>query len=94
MIGDFFVKWMRHFVAFVNASVTNKVLLILDGHSSHKNLEALEFAKANGVILLCLPPHSTHRMQPTDVSFFGPLKIGILNIFKQIRLARRVQATS
>lgn len=74
MIGNLFLRWMRHFVAFVNASVTNKVLLILDGHSSHKNLEALEFAKANGVIMLCLPPHCTHRMQPTDVSFFGPLK--------------------
>lgn len=74
MVGDLFLKWMRHFVAFVNASLTNKVLLILDGHSSHKNLEALEFAKANGVIMLCFPPHCTHRMQPTDVSFFGPLK--------------------
>ncbi|XP_018572750.1 uncharacterized protein LOC108912073 [Anoplophora glabripennis] len=74
MVGDLFLKWLRHFVAFVNASVTNKVLLILDGHSSHKNIEALEFAKANGVIMLCLPPHCTRRMQPTDVAFFGPLQ--------------------
>lgn len=74
MTGDLFFKWMRHFVAFVNASLANKVLLILDGHSSHKNLDALEFAKANGVVMLCFPPHCTHRMQPTDLSFFGPLQ--------------------
>lgn len=74
MVSDLFLKWMKHFVSFVNASVTNKVLLILDGHSSHKSLAALEFAKANGVTMLCLPPHCTHRMQPTDVSFFGPLQ--------------------
>lgn len=54
-------------------SSESKVILILDGHSSHKNLEALKFAKANGVLLLCLPPHCTHWMQPLDVSFFGPL---------------------
>lgn len=23
--------------------------------------------------MLCLPPHCTHRLQPLDVSFFGPL---------------------
>jgi len=74
MVGSLFLKWMQHFVSYVGATETNKVLLIVDGHSSHKNLEALEFAKANGVILLCLPPHCTHRMQPTDVSFFGPLQ--------------------
>lgn len=24
--------------------------------------------------MVCLPPHCTHRMQPLDVSFYGPLK--------------------
>jgi hypothetical protein len=58
------INWLR---------AENKVLLILDGHGSHKHLDALEFVKVNGVILLCLPPHCTHRMQPLDVSFFRPL---------------------
>lgn len=74
MVGHLFVKWVKHFVNSTGCNPTNKVILILDGHGSHKNLEALEFAKANGVILLCLPPHCTHRMQPLDVSFFGPLE--------------------
>ena len=74
MVGELFLRWMKHFVNFVASTPTNKVLLILDGHASHKYLEALEFTKANGVVLLCLPPHCTHRMQPLDVSFFGPLE--------------------
>lgn len=44
---------MRHSVVFVNAPVTSKVILILDGHFRHKNIEALEYAKANGIIMLC-----------------------------------------
>lgn len=41
---------------------------------SHKTLEAIEAARRHGVILLCFPPHCTHKMQPLDVTFFGPLK--------------------
>lgn len=66
---------MQQFSHYVKPTNEDKVLLIVDGHASHKYLEVLEFAKANGIVLLCLPPHCTHRLQPLDVSFFGPLKI-------------------
>ena len=32
------------------------------------------FAKEHGVIMLCLPPHTTHESQPLDCGVFGPLK--------------------
>lgn len=51
-----------------------KVVLLLDGHSSHETIEAREFAKANNIELFELPPHLTHILQPLDVGFFGPLK--------------------
>ncbi|CAG4981196.1 unnamed protein product [Parnassius apollo] len=52
----------------------NPVLLVLDGHATHtKNLEAIELTCAYGVIMLCLPPHCAHRLQPLDVGFMGPL---------------------
>lgn len=73
MTGVLFLKWLTHFIKYTDASNEKKVLLLLDGHSSHKYLEALETAKANGVIILCTPPHCTHRIQPLDVAFFGPL---------------------
>ncbi|XP_021339753.1 uncharacterized protein LOC110440970 [Mizuhopecten yessoensis] len=47
-------------------------ILILDGHSSHESLAILELAKENNVSILCLPPHTTHILQPLDRSVFGP----------------------
>ncbi|KAJ4445068.1 hypothetical protein ANN_06867 [Periplaneta americana] len=75
MTGEVFLQWLEHFCQHVKPSLEDKILLVLDGHSSHKNLDVLEYAKTNGVILVCLPPHCTHRMQPLDVAFFGPFKI-------------------
>ena len=73
MDSQLFVQWLEHFIKFVKPSRDQPVLL-LDGHCSHKTLDAIETARHHGVILLCFPPHCTHKMQPLDVSFFGPLK--------------------
>ena len=51
-----------------------KRLLILDGHSSHLAAEFDAFCKENGIICLCMPPHTSHLLQPLDVGVFGPLK--------------------
>lgn len=73
--SELFVKWMTHFIATVKPTPDNKVILVLDGHTTHsKNLEALDLSRNHGVILLQLPAHTTHRVQPLDRSFFGPLK--------------------
>ena len=48
-------------------------LLIVDGHSSHVNLKFLDYADRNRIIILILPPHSTHHLQPLDVGLFSPL---------------------
>lgn len=74
MNTDIFVKWLKHFKEHTKSSTDDPVLLICDGHASHKSIEALTFAKENGIHMLCLPPHCTHRMQPLDVSIYGPLK--------------------
>lgn len=71
---DLFLKWLKHFQSFVKSSIKDKVILIVDGYASHKGLDTLEYAKENGIIILCLPPHCTNRLQPLDVSFFAPLK--------------------
>ena len=48
--------------------------MILDNHNSHLSLEGLEFAKQNGIIMVSFPPHCSHKLQPLDLSVFGPLK--------------------
>ena len=49
--------------------------MILDGHNTHtKNVEAIELARNGNVIMLSLPPHTTHPAQPLDKTFFKPLQ--------------------
>jgi len=49
-------------------------LLLFDEHNSHVNPDFLEFCLSEKIILYCLPPHTTHRLQPLDVSVFRPYK--------------------
>ena len=61
-----FYYWLKdHFL--VNAVSRRPLLLLLDGHSSHFEPKSIKFAKENGVVIFCLPPHTTHECQPLDV---------------------------
>ena len=51
------------------------VMLLVDGHSSHYEPVTIKAAAEHGVAIFCLPPHCTHVAQPSDVSFFHPLKV-------------------
>ena len=74
MQAETFTNWFKRFLIFSQASKEYPVLLLLDGHTSHtRNLKVIDLARDNGVIILCLPPHCTHRLQPVDVSFMKPL---------------------
>ncbi|XP_044714534.1 DDE superfamily endonuclease, CENP-B-like protein [Hirsutella rhossiliensis] len=48
-------------------------LLITDGHSSHVNMDFLEWCDQHRIIVAVFPPHSTHRLQPLMCPF-GPLR--------------------
>ena len=48
-------------------------LLILDGHGSHINMPFLDWCEKRNIHVCAFPPHSTHRLQPLDVSLFAPL---------------------
>ena len=42
--------------------------------TSHISIELIELAKENDVHLLCLPSHTTHVLQPSDVGVFSSFK--------------------
>ncbi|KAJ3484616.1 hypothetical protein NLI96_g5517 [Meripilus lineatus] len=48
-------------------------LLILDGHNSHTTYRFCNFASNHRILIICLPSHTTHVLQPNDVGVFGPL---------------------
>jgi hypothetical protein len=69
-------------------SITNKHLLILDGHGSHVTLEAIEQAQEFGLDMIILPLHTSHAFQPLDVACFKPFKI-TFRMEKDITMVRR-----
>ncbi len=60
---------------FLSTLLCRPLLLLLDGHSLHYTLDLIKEAQQHGVIIFCLPPHTTADSQPLDTSVFGPLKI-------------------
>ncbi|KAJ8979708.1 hypothetical protein NQ317_015532 [Molorchus minor] len=71
---ELFEKWLRHFGKYISTTTKDPTLLILDNHASHSSLNAYQYCRENGIHMLSLPPHTSHRMQPLDVTFYGPLK--------------------
>ncbi len=69
-----FREWFhRHFLNY--APSARPLLLLLDGHSSHYNLEFIREASSEGVVVFCLSPNTTHMCQPLDVTAFHCLKM-------------------
>jgi hypothetical protein len=54
-------------------------LLILDGHGSHLTRDFIDYCDQNKILLAVYPPHSTHTLQPLDVSMFKPLSTAYSN---------------
>nr|AKC01510.1 transposase [Fusarium oxysporum f. sp. lycopersici] len=69
------LEWLKHFDRCTTKQSKNRYrLLILDGHESHHSVDFERYCKANKIITLCMPPHSSHLLQPLDVGCFGLLK--------------------
>lgn len=76
---DTFLKYMDHFIENEKPSETNPLLVILDGHVSHRSLEVILKCRENHITLVTLPPHTSHRTQPLDRTFFYPLNTAYNN---------------
>jgi len=69
------LEWLKHFDRSTSTRTTGAYrLLILDGHSSHATPEFDSYCSDNKIISLCMPAHTSHLLQPLDVSCFSPLK--------------------
>jgi hypothetical protein len=67
--NDVRLAWLKHFDAHTKASSAGAYrLLIIDGHESHCSIEFQDYCKENKIITLCMPPHSSHLLQPLELS--------------------------
>ena len=72
-----FLTWFEeYFLPFIadRRSVEAPVILIYDNFSGHVHPTTLDLAADNDVIMIGMPPHSTHITQPLDVTLMKPLK--------------------
>ena len=68
------LEWLTKIFKPYNISQTvEKQLLLLNSHESHYTSQFIDFHYKKGIISLCLPPYSTHLLQPLEISLFEPL---------------------
>ncbi|KAH9643097.1 hypothetical protein HF086_008813 [Spodoptera exigua] len=65
---------LKHIQKKSSCSKDNPILLLVDNHESHVTIEAVNYARDNGIVYLSFPPYTTHRLQPLDIGVFGPFK--------------------
>ena len=84
-----FLSWFtKLFLRHVELLLSDgPVILFVDGHHSHIDLELIYTARKHNVHLMCLPPNLTYIMQPLDVSVFRPLKQAYSKILKEYKTA-------
>ncbi|CAK1583568.1 unnamed protein product [Parnassius mnemosyne] len=90
---ELFVEWLKHFTKYAKPLESDPVLLLLDNHSSHISWNSYKFCKENHIVILSLPPHGSHRIQPLDISIYGPIKTTYkqeCNIFMKCNLGRKL----
>jgi hypothetical protein len=70
------IQWLRK--AFEPSTRPSKAseyrLLILDGHGSHLQADFLTYCMDHRILILQLPPHTSHFLQPLDVGVFGEVQ--------------------
>jgi hypothetical protein len=70
----------KEFISFFNklvpvgVSLNNQHLLFLDGYGGHVTIEVIKQVKNFGLDKITLPSHTSHALQPLDVSYFKPFK--------------------
>ncbi|KAM5528727.1 transposase [Fusarium oxysporum f. sp. phaseoli] len=71
--GD--LEWLKHFDRHTKTRSNGRHrLLILDGHESQHSADFETYCEENNIMTLCMPPPSSHLLQPLDIGCFGQLK--------------------
>ncbi|CAM1321469.1 Uncharacterised protein r2_g2987 [Pycnogonum litorale] len=63
-----FITFIKHFISVTKCSKEKPVWMeIMDNHESHISLELINLCRNSGIIILTLPPHCSHKLQPLDI---------------------------
>jgi hypothetical protein len=69
------MHWLRHFHKHTNyRRVGAWRLLPFDGYVSHLSYKFISYCESGKIIPFYLLPHSTHLLQPLNITVFQPFK--------------------
>ncbi|KAK3920904.1 Jerky protein homolog-like [Frankliniella fusca] len=77
-----FEDWFLSLIVPWASGIDGPKVIIGDNVSSHFSSKVIKTCAEYNIRFVCLPPNSTHLLQPLDVAFSGPLK----NAWKRILL--------
>ncbi|CAM4570323.1 unnamed protein product [Leuciscus chuanchicus] len=86
MMAELFLKWLDHFIKY--APPARPLVLIMDQHETHCGRQIIDVCRENQIEILLLPPHTTHMLQPLDISVFNPLKGMFSTVASRMGLVR------
>ena len=68
----------------------SQLLFFFDRNRSHLTYGTVKLAIENEIIIICLPPHTSHALQPLDVGVFKGLKADwrkiLLRFYRETRM--------
>lgn len=74
MNEQIFVEYLDYVSGLTSCSPDNKILLIMDNLKAHVSLAAIDTARERGIVLLTIPPKTSHKLHLLDTSVYGPFK--------------------
>lgn len=69
------LAWIEHFDKHTKHTRVGRYrLLILDNQTCHCTFEVLDYASKQDILIFAIPAHTSHFLQPLDLTCFSPLK--------------------
>lgn len=66
--GTFF-SFLKHFYLHVQPNNEFSALLIIDNNKTHITFQAILYCRQKNIIMVGLPPHTSHRLHPLMCNF-------------------------
>jgi len=68
-----FLKVLEHVKKHTRSSKEDRIILLMNNHESHRNLDSIFYARENGIILVTFPSHCSHRLQTLECRSNGTI---------------------
>ena len=73
MTNSILENWFKNMK--IVSGMKRPAIMLFDGHDTHLTYNTVQSALENSIIIICIPPSTSHALQLLDVSFFFSIKV-------------------